>query len=91
VAGISALLMQKEPQLTADQVKARLMATAIDLGEHPCVQGQGRIDALRAIHDEQGEAPDTGDPNDGSPGDGTSPRPGCLTSVTSLFTRRHKG
>lgn len=85
VAGICALLLQKEPQLAPDELKARLMATAIDLGEHPYVQGQGRIDALRAIHNEQGEAPDEGDPDDG-----TSTRPGCLTSVTSFFMRKNR-
>lgn len=91
VAGICALLLHKEPHLTPDEVKTRLMATAIDLGEHPCVQGQGRIDALRAIHNEQGDVPAPGEPDDDSSGDGSSTRPGCLTFVTSLFTHRHRG
>ncbi|MHB1319226.1 MAG: S8 family peptidase [Anaerolineae bacterium] len=86
VAGICALLLQKEPQLTPDEVKARLMSTAVDLGEQSTVQGQGRIDALRAISNEPRPGTEPGEP--GSDG----PRPpmgsGCLTAVSGFFARK---
>jgi serine protease AprX len=87
VAGVCALLLQKEPMLTPDEVKARLMSTAVDLGEQPMAQGQGRIDALRAIQNEPGSGPKPGDPDD------DYPRPpmgsGCLTAVTGFFARKN--
>jgi len=83
VAGLCALLLQKEPVLTPAQVKARLMSTAVDLDEHPCVQGQGRVDALKAIEN-TGDAPE-------DPGEGGSPsRGGCLVPMLGVFTRMRK-
>jgi subtilisin family serine protease len=87
VAGICALLLQAEPNLTPDEVKARLMTTAVDLGEHPCVQGQGRVDALRVIRNQAGDQPAPGDPGETPPGEAPVGN-GCLTAVTGLFHRR---
>ncbi len=51
VAGVAALVMSAFPSWTADQVRARLIATADDLGapgEDP-VYGHGRLNARRAV------------------------------------------
>jgi subtilisin family serine protease len=47
-AGASALLLQALPGLTPEQVKARLMGSAIDLGLDSNTQGSGRGDILAA-------------------------------------------
>lgn len=49
-AGAVALLLQAEPELTAEQVKTRLMETAVDLGLDPNAQGAGRADVAEALH-----------------------------------------
>lgn len=48
-AGVVALLLQNEPTLSPDEVKARLMQTADSLGLPPDVQGKGLINARRAV------------------------------------------
>ena len=51
VAGVAALVLSKEPNLTPDQVTDRLRSTAVDLGT-PGVDtsfGAGRVDAYRAV------------------------------------------
>ena len=50
VAGAAAVLLQKNPTWTPDQVKFALRSTAIDLGKSPIEQGYGRIDLLAAAN-----------------------------------------
>jgi len=84
VAGICALLLQKEPDLSPEAVKERLMGTAIDVGEELNTQGKGRIDALRAIRNERIAPPAPGEPD----GDESRFPRGCLAAVTGLFHRK---
>ncbi|MBW2966490.1 S8 family serine peptidase [Candidatus Woesearchaeota archaeon] len=49
VAGAAALLLQKNPDWTPDEIKMALRNTAIDIGKDINTQGYGRIDALNAI------------------------------------------
>lgn len=49
VSGVAALLLQANPQLTPEQIKQRLMNTAVDLGYDPINQGAGRVNALSAV------------------------------------------
>jgi serine protease AprX len=82
-AGLCALLLQKEPHLTPAQVKARLMETAIDLGDHAHAQGSGRADALRALENQISPPPG----NPGAPGDPGGPGlgQGCLTALVQML------
>jgi serine protease AprX len=51
VAGVAALMLQKNRELSNQAVKDILMATAKDLGlDHTTEQGAGRIDALDAVN-----------------------------------------
>jgi len=47
-AGVAALMLQAKPELTAEQVKNQMVASAINLGALPNAQGAGRGDAYRA-------------------------------------------
>src|SRR5690606_9025822 len=49
VTGVAALVRQAHPEWTAEQVKAALMNTAVDLGHEIPRMGAGRVDALRAV------------------------------------------
>ncbi len=49
VAGAIALLKQKNPEWTPEELKIALKNTAVDIGEEIIAQGQGRIDILEAI------------------------------------------
>ena len=49
VAGAVALILQKHPDWTPDEIKMALRNTAIDIGENHITQGYGRIDVLAAI------------------------------------------
>jgi len=49
VAGVVALMKQKYPSWTPDEIKAALKVTAIDIGLNPNQQGKGRIDVPRAL------------------------------------------
>lgn len=51
VAGVAALIWSREPSLTAEQVRARLLASARDLGPSGFDDkyGWGRVDALAAL------------------------------------------
>ena len=53
VAGAIALLKQKNPEWTPEEIKIVLKNTAISIGEEAVVQGQGRIDSLEAINVEE--------------------------------------
>jgi serine protease AprX len=79
-AGVCALLLQADPDMSPDAVKARLMATAIDLGSDPNAQGKGRVDAWRA---HQGDTEPTPGPTPPSPG--PAPGQGCLTALLQLL------
>jgi subtilisin family serine protease len=57
-AGLCALLLEARPQLTPQEIKQRLMATAVDLGLNPFVQGRGRVDAWAALTQEVLPVPD---------------------------------
>ena len=50
VTGAAALLLQKNPTWTPDQIKYALRNTAIDLGLKSTEQGYGRIDVLAAFN-----------------------------------------
>ncbi len=51
VAGVAALVRSLHPELSASQVKARIEATAVDLGDpgYDAHFGHGRVDAYRAV------------------------------------------
>ena len=49
VAGVAALLLQKNPSWTPANVKAALRSTALNLTQPKTMQGYGRVRALRAI------------------------------------------
>jgi serine protease AprX len=93
-AGVCALLLQADPTLSNDQIKARLMETAVNLGENAQAQGSGRVDAWRACHS-QAEPEPTPEPEPGpepTPDPGPSPTPplpepgqGCLTALLALL------
>ena len=50
VAGAAALLLQKNPGWSPEQVKMALRSSAVDLNENIMVQGYGRIDVLEAAN-----------------------------------------
>lgn len=51
VAGLAALMLEKNPALSHAQVKNIMMATAVDIGADRCTeQGAGRVDALAAVN-----------------------------------------
>jgi len=77
-AGICALLLRALPDLTPDQIKSRLMSTALDLGNTPYTQGSGRVDAWQAVHTESPEPPVFPDP-------APSPGQGCLALLMRLL------
>ncbi|MBM3188880.1 MAG: S8 family peptidase [Chloroflexi bacterium] len=84
-AGVCALLLQAEPGLTPQQIKARLMDSAIDLGADPYAQGSGRADAWRAWQNQVQPYPKP-EPTPPSP-PSPSPGQGCLTSLLQLLFR----
>jgi len=49
VAGAAALLLQKHPDWTPEEIKMALRNTAVDIGENIVTQGYGRVDILEAI------------------------------------------
>lgn len=71
VAGIAALIRSAEPNLTAEQVRGRLTATADDLGDsgYDTLFGHGRLNARRALTEQNGTQPTTpttpNNPNNG--------------------------
>lgn len=89
-AGLCALLLQMDPELTPDEIKERLITTSIDLGEPANAQGRGRADALRAI--QNSISPPSSDRGDSQPpvaGPGLGL--GCLTTlVAALLQSKRK-
>ncbi len=74
--GVVALVLQAAPELTPEQVKARIMQAARDMGIDPNTQGRGRVDAYAAYLDQAGEPlPPAPEP----PPPGT----GCLPSLVA--------
>ena len=49
VAGAAAMLFEDRPDLTPDEVKYLLTATAVDLGQQAKVQGHGLVDVTAAL------------------------------------------
>jgi subtilisin family serine protease len=49
VSGAVALIKQAHPEWTVDDIIAAIKGTAVDLGYPVTVQGQGRIDVLKAV------------------------------------------
>jgi len=77
-AGVCALLLEAEPDISPDQIKARLMATAVDVGVGPYDQGSGRVDAYQARHTQDVPTPT---PTPEEPGPGPTPGQGCLFAL----------
>ena len=50
VAGIVALMLEKNPALTPDNAKLTLMGTAVNIGATANEMGAGRVDALSAVN-----------------------------------------
>lgn len=50
VAGVAALMLDKNPALTPGNVLSILMATAVNIGATPNEMGAGRVDALAAVN-----------------------------------------
>lgn len=80
-AGACALMLQAEPNLTPGQIKARLMATAVDLGEKANIQGRGRADAYRARHEQVEPTPTPPTPEPPAP----APGQGCLVALLQML------
>jgi len=90
VAGICALLIEAEPDLTPAEIKARLMDTAVDLGDTPYAQGRGRVDAWRAYTSQISPVPPDPEPEPTPPS--PAPGEGCLTALLRLLLiSRKKG
>jgi subtilisin family serine protease len=50
VAGLCALMIEKNPGLSAENQKRIIMQTAIDIGADPDLMGEGRVDAVAAVY-----------------------------------------
>jgi len=81
-AGVCALLLQANPDLTPEEIKTRLMSTAIDLGDTPYAQGKGRVDAWRAQHAIVEPSPE---PEPEPPGPSPAPGQGCLVAMLQML------
>ncbi|MFO7917266.1 MAG: S8 family peptidase [Anaerolineae bacterium] len=87
-AGICALLLQAKPNLTPQEIKERLMSTALDVGDTVYAQGSGRADAWRAYQKEISPDPE---PEPPPPTPTPSPGQGCLVALLhALFLGRPK-
>ena len=84
-AGVCALLLEAQPDLTPEEVKSRLMSTTVDLGATQYTQGSGRVDAYTAVHN-------TETPDEPTPDPSPSPSQGCLALLMRLlFAGRSSG
>ncbi|RMG90998.1 MAG: hypothetical protein D6706_18690, partial [Chloroflexi bacterium] len=61
-SGAVALLLEHEPNLNPDQVKYRLMATAVSMPDQPYAAGNGYLDIYNAVHTFTSETANTGIP-----------------------------
>lgn len=90
-SGVAALMLQANPNLSAEQVKTKMLAGAVNIGAAPNEQGVGRGDALlayqRAVKKDDTEPTPTPPPPKEKPQPKPQPSepPGCLPS---LFGRR---
>jgi serine protease AprX len=86
-SGVAALMLQANPQLTAEQVKTLMLAGAVDIGAQPNEQGVGRGDAYQAYQKAVAGAPPVPQPEpQPEPPPTPAPQPpGCLAG---LFVRR---
>jgi serine protease AprX len=83
-AGLCALLLEARPQLTPQEIKQRLMATAVDLGLNPYIQGRGRVDAWAALTQEVIPGPEpTPPPLPPPPGPGAGQ--GCMLALVEML------
>ena len=80
-AGACALLLQADPTLTPQEIKTRILGTAVDLGVSPYAQGRGRADMWLAYESPTG--PVLPDPE--LPAPGPAPGQGCLTALLTLL------
>ena len=53
VAGLAAIMLQKYPDWSPDEIKMAIRGTTTDLGRDPIAQGYGQIDALAALQDDR--------------------------------------
>lgn len=85
-SGVAALMLQANPELTAEQVKTQMLAAAISVGAEPNAQGVGRGDAYRSYLKATDEnIPDPPPPPPPPP----KPEPaGCLAAISNLFGRK---
>jgi len=87
-SGVAALMLQANPQLTAEQVKTLMLAGAVSIGARPNEQGVGRGDAYLAYQKAVGVLPEPTPEPQPEPEPQPQPQPqppGCLAS---LFGRR---
>jgi serine protease len=70
-AGVAALGLAADPDLTASELRARLESTAVDVGLPETEQGAGRVDAARIVADEDGTDDDSDDDNGDDGDDGS--------------------
>jgi serine protease AprX len=80
VSGAAALLLSQHPELTPDQVKAMLTASATSLAGQPATrQGSGELDLQRMLAAPVAQVPSSadGEPTGGRSSDGPSPDPGA--------------
>ncbi len=80
-AGVCALLLESEPDLSPEEVKERLGATAIDIDTDAYAQGQGRVDAWRALQNEA--SPEQPEPVPPTPAPVTGS--GCLLMIMEML------
>jgi subtilisin family serine protease len=84
-AGLCALLLEAQPQLTPQEIKRRLMATAVDLGLNPYVQGRGRVDAWAALTQEVLPGPEPTPPPPPPPPSGPATGQGCMLALVEML------
>ncbi len=82
-AGVVALLLQAYPSLTPQEIRDRLLSSALDLGDGPYVQGYGRLDAWRAYQSEP--SPKPVEPPQPPPSSGPALGEGCLTVLLQML------
>jgi serine protease AprX len=95
-SGVASLMLQANPELTAEQVKTIMVAGAINIGALPNEQGAGRGDAHRAylkaidaeVPEPEPPPPPEPEPEPTPPPPPPSEPPGCLASVSSMFRRK---
>lgn len=82
-SGVAALMLEANPELTAEQVKTLMMAGAVDIDAPPNAQGVGRGDAYRAYQNARdADIPDEPPPPPPPPPPPSQPEPdGCLTRL----------